>query len=50
MIVATNGRSDFRSVDEWHAWFRLRLKAGQTVPVKRLRNGKVKTITLPVVD
>ncbi len=50
VILATGGKSDFHSVAEWHAWFRLKLRAGQEVAVKLLRGRTEKTVTLPVVD
>jgi hypothetical protein len=50
VIFSVAGKSDFDSVAHFHAWFRLTQKAGTTVPVERLRNGKREIIQLPVVD
>ncbi len=50
VILSFDGDNEFESVDHWHAWFRLRKKAGEKIKVTLLRGGKRKTITLPVVD
>jgi len=49
IVVSVNGRDDFESVSHFHAWFRLALKPGTKIPIDRIRNGKRKTIQLPVL-
>jgi len=49
-ILSVAGKRDFESVGHFHAWFRLRMKAGAKVKILLLRNHKRKTITLPVVE
>ncbi len=50
VILSVAGKRDFESVGHFHAWFRLRMKAGAKVKILLLRNHKRKTITLPVVE
>ncbi|MGA1779980.1 MAG: PDZ domain-containing protein [Planctomycetota bacterium] len=49
VVLSLDGRSDFRSVDHVHAWFRLTRRAGETVILEVLREGERRRIDLPVV-
>lgn len=50
VVLSVGGRSDFRSPQHFHAWFRLTRKAGETVPIEILRDGERRTIDLTVLD
>ncbi len=50
VVVAVGGKSDFASVDHFHAWFRLHRKAGSVVTLRVLRDGKERQLALPVID
>jgi serine protease Do len=49
IVLSIAGKKDFASMDHYHAWFRLTRTPGTTVPVKILRDGKRRTIQLPVL-
>jgi len=50
VVYSVARKTDFESVQHFHAWFRLKLKAGRSVRVELIRRGKRLTIDLPVVD
>jgi hypothetical protein len=50
IVVAVAKKDDFKSVEHFHAWFRLTQRSGTEVPVEYIRKGERKTLQLPVVD
>jgi len=50
VVYSLAGKTDFDSMNHFHAWFRLTQKAGTKIKVGILRAGQRKTIVLPVVD
>ncbi len=50
IVTAIQEKGDFRSVEHFHAWWRLTRKAGETVPVDILRQGKKMRILIPVIE
>ena len=49
IFLSAAGKSDFESVDHFHAWWRLTRKVGQQVEVVVLKKRKRKTLLLPVL-
>ncbi len=49
VVVAVDGKQDFGSVSEFHAWVRLNKKVGETLRVDVLRKGQPKTFRIPMV-
>lgn len=48
VVVAIDGKTDLRSMDHFHAWFRLTRSVSSSVEVKLLRAGERLKIHLPV--
>ncbi len=49
VILSIGGEGDFRSVEHFHAWFRLTQKPGTEVAIVRLRGGRKETLRMKVV-
>jgi len=50
VVIRVGGKNDFRSMDHFHAWFRLTRKVGEVVPIEIIRSGKRKLIRLKTVE
>ena len=50
VLVGLDGKTDFVSVDHYHAWVRLMRKEGDTLRVSLLRKGKPVEVQLTLVD
>ena len=50
IVLSVAGKEDFKSVEHFHAWFRLTQRAGTSVPVVYIRKGKRSTLQLSIVD
>ena len=50
IVYEVAGKSDFESVEHFHAWFRLTQKAGTTIEIKRIGPLARSVVRLPVVD
>ena len=50
IVCSVGGKSDFRNIEHFHSWFRLTQTPGETVRMEVLREGRPKTLTLPVID
>jgi hypothetical protein len=50
VVLSVGGKSDFRSPQHFHAWFRLTREVGEKVPIEVLRKGEKLTIELPVIE
>ena len=50
IVLSAAGKSDFRSPQHFHAWFRLTRTVGEIVPLEILRKGEKQTIELPVIE
>ena len=50
VFLAAAGKSDFASVDHFHAWWRLTRTVGTSVPVAILRDGKRFVLELRVLE
>ena len=46
VIVAVDGKRDFESIHHFHAWIRLKRKAGDTLAIELLRRGKKHKVSL----
>ena len=49
VVVSLDGRSDFRSIEHVHAWWRLEVEAGQEVAIELLRDGRARQVRLTAV-
>ncbi len=49
IIVSVGGRSDFKNMGHYHAWFRLTRKVGETVGIELIRRGKRIKVSLKLV-
>ena len=49
IVYAIDGRSEFESMDHFHAWFRLTRKVGAKVWVEILRGGRKLRISMPAL-
>lgn len=50
IVTSYAGKSDFTSIDDFHAWVRLECKVGQVVEVAYLRKGEPATLRLKLID
>lgn len=50
VFLAASGKSDFASVDHFHAWWRLTREVGSRVPVVVLREGRRRVFELRVLE
>ena len=46
VVFATNGKTDFRDIKQWHTWHRLERKLGDTVTYDVLRKGRKHKVRL----
>ena len=49
IFLSAGGKNDFRTVDHFHAWWRLTRRVGESVEVVVLKKGERETLTLPVL-
>jgi len=49
LFLSAAGKSDFDSIDHFHAWWRMTRKPGETVPVVVLRGAERKTLEFEVL-
>lgn len=49
VVVAIDGRSDFASVDHFHAWVRLERAVGDRIAVRTLRDGETREVEVELV-
>ena len=50
VVLSLAGKSDFRTVAHFHAWWRLTREVGEVVPIHVLRDGERVTIELKVIE
>ncbi len=50
IVYSVCGKTDFRDMNHFHAWFRLTREVGTTCEIKLLRGDAHKTVTLPVIE
>lgn len=48
VVIAVDGRADFRSMAHYHTWVRMTKKPGQLIRFDILRNGKAKRLSWPL--
>lgn len=46
VVLSVDGRTDFDSIEHFHAWWRLTVPFGKSVPIRVLRDGEERTIHL----
>jgi hypothetical protein len=50
VVTRVDGKTDFRSVDHFHAWWRLEKKPGEKVVLDIVRDGRRRTVEVEVLE
>jgi len=50
VVYSVDGKADFEDQRHFHAWFRMTRKIGKTAELLVLRDGKKKTVRLPIIE
>lgn len=50
IVYSADGKTDFRDLNHFHAWFRLTREVGSTCTIELLRGDAKRTVRLPVIE